>query len=93
MTLYEYTCARCGSFEIALPIGTAPAAARCAACGAEAPRRFSAPSLPASGASLRRAREAAERSAYEPVVTAGPPASPRVRPRPPNPLQARLPRP
>lgn len=92
MALYEYACAECGSFEIALPIGTAPAAARCAACGAEAPRRFSPPSLTAPTASLRRAREGAERSAHEPAITGAPPPIQRGRPRRPNPLHAGLPR-
>ena len=43
MAIYEYRCERDGSFEIARPIGTAPASITCPVCAGEADRVFSSP--------------------------------------------------
>jgi len=93
MAVYEYACPRCGVFEVARPIGTAPPAADCRTCGGRSSRRFSIPALTGLRTAARTARELAERSAHEPAVVSHPPAPPRRRPRPPNPLHAKLPRP
>lgn len=88
---YEFRCSRCGVFDMALPMGAAPAAARCGSCGGPAARRYGAALL--SGRSpLRQAREAASRSADEPALTSGPPAA-QPAPGRADPRRARLPRP
>jgi hypothetical protein len=76
-------------------MGEAASAETCPACGDAAQRVYTAPALTAPNAPLRRARDAADRSAHEPAVTTGgPPPQARPRPaRPPNPLHAKLPRP
>jgi putative FmdB family regulatory protein len=43
VAIYEYRCERDGSFEITLPIGTAPASIACPQCADEAGRVFSTP--------------------------------------------------
>jgi len=91
MARYDYVCAECGIFETVRSIGTAAATERCPGCGRAASRVYSPPALISPGSPLRRAREAADRSAHEPVVTGAPPALPRTRTL--DPLHAKLPRP
>jgi putative FmdB family regulatory protein len=43
MPLYEYRCTGCGPFELRRELALAVADAACPACGAPAPRMFSAP--------------------------------------------------
>jgi len=92
MARYDYICAECGVFEAVRPIGTAGLDEPCPACGRSAGRVFSPPALTSPGSPLRRAREVADSSAHEPRVT-GRPSSRPPQARPPNPLQANLPRP
>jgi putative FmdB family regulatory protein len=89
---YDYVCEECGVFEVVRQIGTAAAQERCPRCGCRAARVFSPPALTSPKSPLHRAREAADRSAHEPVVSRRPSSPPR-RARPANPLHARLPRP
>ncbi|CND85893.1 putative regulatory protein%2C FmdB family [Mycobacterium tuberculosis] len=93
MVIYQYRCARCGPFDLALPMGGARPEHPCAACGGTARRVYTAVSLSRPGAPLTRALDAQEASRYEPqVVSAAPPA--RRRPaRPADPRHALLPRP
>ncbi|GAA2611901.1 FmdB family zinc ribbon protein [Actinomadura fulvescens] len=93
MVTYLYRCARCGPFDLALPMGEARPERPCARCDGAARRVFTAPSLSRSGDPLTRAMDAQEASAHEPrLVTAPPPA--RRRPTPPaDPRHALLPRP
>jgi putative FmdB family regulatory protein len=89
---YDYVCPSCGVFEVVRPMATATRHEPCPACGEQGGRVFSPPALTSPRSPLRRAREAADRSAHEPTVTSGTSPSPR-RPAPSNPLHARLPRP
>lgn len=74
MAMYEYQCARCGRFDIRLPIGTAPERHRCPDCSAPARRAFTAPMLGRGSSPLTRMWERAEKSQDEPeVVTRVPP--------------------
>ena len=92
MAQYDYVCGECGVFEAIRPVGAAAAQERCPACGRCAPRVFSPPALTSPRSPLSRARDAAERSAHEPGISGASPPSHRPA-RPPNPLQAKLPRP
>jgi putative FmdB family regulatory protein len=93
MAIYAYRCISCGPFEVAYPIGQAPAGEVCAGCAGLARRVFSPPLLARTAPALGRALGAQEASAVEPrVVNEVPPA--RRRPAPPSdPRHARLPRP
>jgi len=94
---YEYRCAADGTFELRLPLGSAPAAAACPACGGEGRRVFSPPMLrPDLPRPLVTAMDRAERSREAPeVVTSLPPRDPRRRTpmAPLTPQLQRLPRP
>ena len=73
MPLYEYRCPHCSTtecptFELLLPMGSAPAAAICPACGGEARRRMSAPNLSQAGSAAFRLLDSTTRSAHEPSV-------------------------
>ncbi|MFI0374010.1 FmdB family zinc ribbon protein [Actinomadura sp. 1N219] len=93
MVTYQYRCARCGPFDLALPMGRARPEERCAQCDGTARRVYTAPSLTRPGAPLTRALDAQAASRHEPqVVTTAPP--PERRPAPPSdPRHALLPRP
>jgi putative FmdB family regulatory protein len=93
MARYDYTCRQCGIFEAVCPMGAAAPIEDCPSCGRESRRVFSAPALTSPRSPVRRVREAADRSAHEPIVTGGPAALSRSPARPFNPLHARLPRP
>ncbi|MGC4806984.1 FmdB family zinc ribbon protein [Micromonospora sp. DT233] len=92
MATYEYRCQRDGSFDTALPIGTAGAAAPCPRCGRPAARVFTAPRLTRTPAALRHAIDRTERSAETPEVVTRVPGGAPVR-WSTNPAHARLPRP
>lgn len=93
MILYDYLCATCGPFRLALPMGAAGRTQPCRSCGVPAPRTMTAPALGGQNRALHAALGRAESSAHEPaVVTAVPPrAAPRRAPA--NPLHRRLPKP
>ncbi|WP_078861647.1 FmdB family zinc ribbon protein [Streptomyces sp. NRRL F-5650] len=94
MARYDYTCGRCGVFEVVRPIDAPePEPPTCATCGGATTRVYAPPALTSPRSALRRARDAAEASAHEPAVLRSPPAPPRRPARPPNPLHARLPKP
>jgi putative FmdB family regulatory protein len=96
MARYEYACAADGAFELTLPLGTAPAASACPACGAEAARVFSAPMLKRMAPGLVAALDHSEKTREAPdVVTKLPPrpAHRRTPMAPLTPALRRLPRP
>jgi len=73
MAVYVYRCAEHGPTEHPWPIGTAAAAVPCPACGAPAPRVYTAPRL-SLGSSTRRALiDRTERTRDEPEVVSAPP--------------------
>ncbi|CNE32000.1 putative regulatory protein%2C FmdB family [Mycobacterium tuberculosis] len=90
---YRYRCAECGPFDVVRPIGTAGDAERCASCGGEASRVFTAPLVARMPRPLARALGAQEASAHEPRVVGRVPDAPRRPAPPPDPRHARLPRP
>ncbi|MFG2021002.1 FmdB family zinc ribbon protein [Actinomadura geliboluensis] len=93
MVIYQYRCARCGPFDLALPMGGARPENPCADCGGTARRVYTAPALTRPGAPLTRALDAQEASRHEPkIVSAPPPGRPRPTP-PADPRHALLPRP
>ncbi len=76
MALYEYRCEAHGSFDIQRPIGTAPDAVACTACGAASRRVISAPMVMTSSRSAWSAAMAhAEKSRYEPEVVSSLPSA------------------
>ncbi|MEU3862597.1 zinc ribbon domain-containing protein [Streptomyces sp. NPDC028722] len=91
MATYEYRCGHCGTFEVKLPIGTAPKAWDCPACAGAASRVYSAPGLArtSSAAAALHTREEQSREAPE-VVSEVPPG--RTARRQPHPALSRLPR-
>ena len=92
MVTYQYRCARCGPFDLALPMGQAQPEQTCAGCEGTARRVFTAPSLTRPGAPLSRALDAQEASRHEPQVVSRPAAPSRPVP-PSDPRHALLPRP
>ena len=93
MALYDYLCAGCDPFEVSRPIGAAGPREGCPYCGSPAERTYSPPAVTSPRSAPNRAREEAARSAHEPRVVSGPPPRAALRPRSPNPLHAKLPRP
>ena len=96
MATYEYRCDHDGAFEIARPLGTAPAAVVCPGCSKEARRVFSRPMLLSTPPELVAAIDHAQKTRDEPdVVTSLPPTDPRRRTPvlPVTPTLRRLPRP
>jgi putative FmdB family regulatory protein len=97
VAIYEYRCERDGVFDIARPLGTAPQTAACPACGHEAARVISLPTIKSSSRSpLFAAIEHAEKSRHEPEVVSSVPATGAKRPvrmAKMTPELARLPRP
>ncbi|WUI01262.1 zinc ribbon domain-containing protein [Spirillospora sp. NBC_00431] len=92
MVTYQYKCARCGPFDLALPMGGARPEQRCGRCDGTARRVFTAPSLTRPGAPLARALDAQEASRHEPRVVTSPAPERRTKP-PADPRHALLPRP
>lgn len=73
MPLYEYRCPHCSTpecptFELMLPMGSAPSTVTCPVCAGEAPRRMSAPNLSQTGSAAFRLVDSTKRSAHEPIV-------------------------
>jgi putative FmdB family regulatory protein len=68
--VYAFTCAGCGSFELARPMAAAGAPASCPGCGTEARRVYTPPALAVLGAPVRRALDVEAKSAHEPDVVA-----------------------
>ena len=94
MPLYAYRCADDGPAEVMRPLGTAPPAIACPACGADAPRMITAPRLAAADPARMAAIDRAEASRTEPEVVSAPPPRPARAPRPRlDPRTAALPRP
>ncbi|MEU8264242.1 zinc ribbon domain-containing protein [Micromonospora sp. NPDC048999] len=91
MATYEYRCRQDGSFDVALPIGTAGPSTRCPRCGTLAGRMFTPPRLTRTPVGLRAAMDRAERTAETPEVVGRPPGGRPAR-RSTNPAHARLPR-
>ncbi|MGY3205876.1 FmdB family zinc ribbon protein [Streptomyces sp. TE5632] len=92
MATYEYSCNRCGSFDVKLPIGTAPTARACPQCSNTARRVYSSPATAFTSPAVAGLREQEEKSRENPaVVTRVPPE--RAAPRPAHPALDRLPRP
>jgi putative FmdB family regulatory protein len=86
MPVYVFTCAECGSFELARPMAEAGSRAYCPTCEHEARRVFTPPRLARLAAPVRQALETEEASAHEPrVVTEkrGRPLRQRQEPAPP----------
>ena len=80
MAFYDYWCEQDGVFEIARPLGTAPASVACPACTSEARRLFSKPMLRSTPRELVAAIDHAEKTRHEPdIVTSLPPAPARKR--------------
>ena len=96
MAIYEYRCEHDGTFEVTLPIGTAPTSIACPVCASEAGRVFSSPMVSFAPRALVAALDHEEKTRHEPdVVTSLPPAPARRRTPmlPLTPTLRRLPRP
>ena len=96
MATYEYRCEDDGAFDTRLPLGTAPAALACPACGHDAPRVFSSPMLKSMPRGLVAALDHEDKTRHEPDVVTSLPPAPRHKRTPVLPLTPtlqRLPRP
>ena len=91
--LYVYHCLSCGAFEVRRTMAALAPRETCPGCGSLAKRVYGAPAVTSPSSPLTRAREVADRSAHEPQVARGRPLRGGQRPRPTNPLHAKLPRP
>jgi putative regulatory protein, FmdB family len=92
MAIYEYTCSRCGDFDVRLALGTAPQTCACPTCAQPARRVFSVPGLAATSKTVLTHREREERSGEAPEVVSEVPRGRRTARRS-HPALARLPRP
>ncbi|GAA4231861.1 zinc ribbon domain-containing protein [Actinomadura meridiana] len=92
MVTYQYRCASCGPFDLALPMGGARPEESCAQCDGTARRVYTAPSITRPGSPLTRALDAQEASGHEPQVVKSAPPAPRPA-APTDPRHALLPRP
>lgn len=92
MASYVYQCGRCGPWEVTLRIGTAQSSSPCPGCGAPGPRRYTAPMITRTPASVAGARLGEEASRDQPQVTTSVPDKP-ARPAPRDPRWSTLPRP
>jgi putative FmdB family regulatory protein len=97
MATYEYRCDRDGMFDVTRPLGTAPTTVACPACGSEAQRVISLPTIRCgTRTAFTAAIEHAEKSGYEPEVVTSVPSAGAMRPvrtAQMTPALARLPRP
>ncbi len=72
MPVYDYECARCGSFTAFRAMADYAKPASCDECGAAAPRAFhNAPAIAGMDAGLRRGLAVNERSRHEPRRSSG----------------------
>ncbi|MFF4487124.1 FmdB family zinc ribbon protein [Streptomyces sp. NPDC001544] len=92
MATYEYSCGRCGSFDLKLPIGTAPTQSSCPRCKDAARRVYSSPALASTPPAVAALRGREERSRENPEVVTRIPAG-NAKPSRAHPALARLPRP
>jgi putative FmdB family regulatory protein len=84
--IYEFTCARCGTFDVARSVSEVAEPARCPGCGDAGRRRFTPPGVALLSTPVRRGLELEERSAHEPAVVSnkhGRPLGHRHSPTPP----------
>ncbi|TFC26787.1 zinc ribbon domain-containing protein [Cryobacterium sp. TMT2-18-3] len=96
MPIYEFLCADCLSFELILPMGTAPDVVACPTCRGDARRRITAPHISRTASSAFALIDAASRSAHEPAVVDSKKPGVRTGQTPrytSNPLHQKLPRP
>lgn len=96
MATYEFRCDTDGTIAQTMPLGQAPPAVSCPACGSAARRVFSAPQLRLGDSRARRVIDATHRSAHEPAVVSSPigrATGPRPRRPQADPRTATLPRP
>lgn len=96
MAIYEYRCERDGSFEVTLPIGTAPASIACPDCADEAERVFSSPMVSFAPRELVAALDHAEKTKTDPDIVTSLPRRPKHERTPMAPLTPalkKLPRP
>ncbi|MGO4190571.1 FmdB family zinc ribbon protein [Arthrobacter sp. YAF17] len=95
MATYQYRCPAGTHFEESHPIGRAPEAPPCPACGEPSRRVITAPHLSRTGSPAFRLIDSTNRSAAEPeIVISRIPGSPRrVQPYSSNPSHRKLPRP
>lgn len=95
MAIYEYRCTEHGSFDLARPLGTAPATSPCAVCGQEGTRVYSASFFRPGDRAIVAAMDRSEKSRTEPDVVRSVPRG--GDPKPPrwatDPRQLKLPRP
>ncbi|MFS4092408.1 FmdB family zinc ribbon protein [Streptomyces sp. AF1A] len=91
MATYEYSCSRCGSFDVKLPIGTAPTRQSCPRCSGTARRVYSSPAFASTPRAIGALREREEKSREKPEVVTRVPAGPST-PGATHPALARLPR-
>jgi putative FmdB family regulatory protein len=76
MPTYQYSCARCGLFEVDRAMGTAARTEGCLTCGAPSRRSYVAPSLNRTSRLIAEAITRAERSQDQPeVVRSVPPVT------------------
>ena len=93
MATYEYSCSRCGVFDVRLPMGTAPTEHGCPRCSGVARRVFSSRGLALAVPAVGGLREQEEKSRENPAVVTRVPPREGAAPRPVHPAVARLPRP
>ena len=94
MATYAYRCRHDHSFDVALPIGSAPPQVTCDACGTDADRVYTAPMVAGISAGMAALHQLEDRSRHEPAVVGAPAGVTRRRqPVSRNPLHANLPRP
>jgi putative FmdB family regulatory protein len=77
VAIYEYRCDCDGSFEVTLPIGTAPASIACPQCANEADRVFSSPMVSFAPRELVAALDHEEKTRTDPDVVTSLPRRPR----------------
>ncbi len=75
MALYEYRCEHDGTFDIMVPLGTAPAQSTCPVCTEPAPRVFSSPMLKSVPRGLVAALDHEEKTRESPDIVTSLPAS------------------
>lgn len=93
MATYTYRCTADGPVDVALPIGTAPGAISCPACGTAAGRVFTAPMLGLADRRRTAVLDHTEASRSAPPVVTSLPQAPRGPAPRLDPRTARLPRP
>jgi putative FmdB family regulatory protein len=97
VAIYEYRCEADGTFELTLPIGTAPASIACPVCANEADRVFSVPTVSSfAPRELVAALEHEEKTKTDPDVVTSIPRRPKHERTPMAPLTPtlrKLPRP